>query len=732
MPPTTSSVSQTVSSITLTVSSGNPPTIISQQFDTSTLNMGANSIQITNPGILSRYAEPGLQHSHSLFLGYGGELSHVSTAAAVSDFVATPLILSNFGPSFNYAYVSGGVGTFTLQPPSCNNSSLTNFLYTSGNTSIATVGLKTGIVTLVGAGTTTVTASLPKEGGYTNAYVEASVTINPIAPTFSNGGVFTISSKNFGDAPFTPAYSTSNSLGAFTYTSSATSIATVHPTTGVVTNVAVGTAIIRATQAGAGNYTSAYAEASFEVTASPLMLDSNGVTIKYTRSSIPSVPFFIQASPRGTGMEWFAVVNNTSNSMITNYANNVLSGPGRTYFTYLGNVVPFNNIVTTLLTDASSLFNGASAFNQLITSWDTANVTTTYQMFQGAAAFNQPLNSWNTAKFNVMSNMFESATSFNQPLNSWNTSNVTNMFQIFGNATKFNQPLNSWNTANVLYMHNMFYNAAAFIQPLNSWNTANVINMNNMFQGATLFNQYIGAWNVAKVSPNPPTNFSTGSALSAANTPVLFISLASYRFDGNGNDSTINNNHLTNVNTVTFNTTNYKRGSAAASFNGSNYFQITNDGRFSPDNFTVALWIKPQPNTSYQAIASCRASSPWRGWMLYIGPSSAGSNLEIWSSTNGSIFTGQTSLFSNFGELNAWVHLAFTLNKSTSALIVYINGTVHRTITLGYTNNTTTSLRIGAGTNEQSALVQLANGTLMDDFRFYNKVLTASEVYTLL
>ena len=52
-----------------------------------------------------------------------------------------------------------------------------------------------------------------------------------------------------------------------------------------------------------------------------------------------------------------------------------------------------------------------------------------------------------------------------------------------------------------------------------------------------------------------------------------------------------NNNTLTNVNTVTFNTSDYKRGLGAASFNGSNYFEIANDGRFSPDNFTVALWI---------------------------------------------------------------------------------------------------------------------------------------------
>ena len=204
--------------------------------------------------------------------------------------------------------------------------------------------------------------------------------------------------------------------------------------------------------------------------------------------------------------------------------------------------------------------------------------------------------------------------------------------------------------------------------------------------------------------------------------------VAQYNFDSNGNDTSSNNNTLTNVNTVTFNTSNYKRGSGAALFNGTNYFEIANDGRFSPDNFTVALWINPKTINSYQSIASCRGSSPWRGWMIYIGPSEAGSNLEIWSSTDGSNFTGQTSLFSGFGTINTWVHLAFTLNKSSSALIVYINGTTVTTTTLGYTNNTTTNLRIGAGANEQLSLFHLVNGTLMDDFRFYNKVLSASEI----
>ena len=224
------------------------------------------------------------------------------------------------------------------------------------------------------------------------------------------------------------------------------------------------------------------------------------------------------------------------------------------------------------------------------------------------------------------------------------------------------------------------------------------------------------------------------SSTSPVVTDTFLVS--SYNFDSNPNDSSPNllnyTNTLTNVATVTYNTSDFMRGNASASFNGSNYFEVSNDGRFSPAIFTVACWIKPKTHsTSYQAIASCRASSPWSGWMLYIGPDNVGSSLEIWSSSNGSDFTGQTSLYNNFGRLNRWVHIAFTLIQNTSALIVYIDGVAVTTTTLGYTRNLSTNLRIGAGSNETTGQIQVVNGTLIDDFRIYNKVLTPAEIRIL-
>jgi hypothetical protein len=211
-------------------------------------------------------------------------------------------------------------------------------------------------------------------------------------------------------------------------------------------------------------------------------------------------------------------------------------------------------------------------------------------------------------------------------------------------------------------------------------------------------------------------------------SPPTLVLVANYSFDSDGNDASTNNNHLTNNNTVTFDTVNFRRGTGAALFDGSNYFQIANDGKFSPDNFTVACWIKPVSSAGdYQSIATCRTgfSPNLSGWMIYIHPDNS---LQFWTG-NGSSWSGpDIHLYSGFGNLNAWVHVAFTFTKSTGSLAVYINGTLTTTVSRTYVNNTINNLRIGAGATEQNAQFFLRNGTLLDDFRFYEGALSASQV----
>jgi surface protein len=268
-----------------------------------------------------------------------------------------------------------------------------------------------------------------------------------------------------GDAPFALTAPQSNSDGAFTYSSSHPSVATVSGST--VTIIGTGTTTITATQAATTTYGSNSITASLVVT--PPILSLSGVTIAYTGNAadVPTnAARFIQANPRGTGPEWFAVVKDGMTSAITAYANGI-----STPFIPSGQSVPvpFNNIVTTLITNINYMFMGV-------------------------------LN-------------------FNSPIDSWDTSNIVAMIRVFSEA-KFNQPIGSWNTANVTHMSGMFMYCSVFNQPIGSWNTANVTNMGSMFEYAYAFNQNISNWNVALVTIY--TIFRQNSALSDENTPSKF------------------------------------------------------------------------------------------------------------------------------------------------------------------------------------------------------------------
>jgi surface protein len=227
----------------------------------------------------------------------------------------------------------------------------------------------------------------------------------------------------------------------------------------------------------------------------PVVLDSNQVTYKFV-GSIPlesENPFFVTDANNVV----YAVMRDSQDSInkIRAYAQGT-SGASDPFTHSTAGVIPFNRIVTTLMTDMFDIFNAAVSFNSDISSWDTSGVINMTNMFINAEAFNSDISSWDTSGVTDMSAMFQGAKSFNSDINSWDTSNVTNMIAMFHIATAFNQPLDSWNTSNVT-------------------------NMDYMFNGATLFNQDISGWNVSSVTPKPPTAF-TGYALTAENSPIWF------------------------------------------------------------------------------------------------------------------------------------------------------------------------------------------------------------------
>jgi len=228
-----------------------------------------------------------------------------------------------------------------------------------------------------------------------------------------------------------------------------------------------------------------------------IILDANGVTLKYKDTSLPS-PYFMQASPRGT-LEWFAIVDDNTKSKITDYAKNINSG--RDYFTPTGEStpIPFDNIVTTLVTTMDGMFKSSTAFNQPIGSWDVSNVNRMDGMFEGANSFNQPIDSWDVSSVTDMRSMFNRAAVFNQSIGSWIVRYVTNMSSMFSGASSFNQPIGSWDVSDVTNMSSMFSGASSFNQPIGSWDVSNVTSATGLFDG-TDFNQDIISWNVERMT----------------------------------------------------------------------------------------------------------------------------------------------------------------------------------------------------------------------------------------
>ena len=164
----------------------------------------------------------------------------------------------------------------------------------------------------------------------------------------------------------------------------------------------------------------------------------------------------------------------------------------------------------------SSMFFQATNFNNggspSISGWTTSACTNMNVMFLAASNFNQPIGSWDVSNVQLMGGMFQAATNFNQDIGSWDVSNVQTMGNMFFQATNFNQPIGSWDVSNVQFMTQMFFQATNFNQPIGSWDVGSVISIGGMFNSATNFNQPIGSWDVGNVNNmfqmfNSATNF---------------------------------------------------------------------------------------------------------------------------------------------------------------------------------------------------------------------------------
>lgn len=180
--------------------------------------------------------------------GSGGSGAN-RTEAGPNSHVAIPTI------SFSNISKNYGDSSFYLVPTSDSDG---GFTFSSNNDTVATISGNT--VTIHNAGTVTITATLGATSRFAGSSATATLTVNTIAPTI----IPLISiSKVTTDPPFVLSDPTSNSAGAFTFTSTNPGVALISGRT--VTIAGPGTTTIISTQAASGNYKSGSGTTSLTV-----------------------------------------------------------------------------------------------------------------------------------------------------------------------------------------------------------------------------------------------------------------------------------------------------------------------------------------------------------------------------------------------------------------------------------------------------------------------------------
>ena len=173
-----------------------------------------------------------------------------------------------------------GNSPFIIVPPTSNSDGL--FSYTSSNTDVATIS--GNIVTIVGVGSSTITANQADTNNYNSASTTAVLNVSKGTPVL---GTFTVPAKAYGNSPFIIVPPTSNSDGSFSYTSSNTDVATINEN--IITIVGVGSSTITAIQAATNNYNSASTAAVLNVSKGTPVLGTFILPVKFVGDS----PFII-------------------------------------------------------------------------------------------------------------------------------------------------------------------------------------------------------------------------------------------------------------------------------------------------------------------------------------------------------------------------------------------------------------------------------------------------------
>lgn len=163
--------------------------------------------------------------------------------------------------------------------------------YTSSNTAVATIDASSGVITILGPGTSVIKASVPVSSTALAGSASQTLTIDkaPNAVTLPS-----IGTKYLITTPFTVTATSAAGVlgGAITYTSSNTTVATINPVSGLIIIAGTGVTNITATAAATADYNSGSATQALSVTKSTNTVTLPAISSVYTNAT----PFTVTAT----------------------------------------------------------------------------------------------------------------------------------------------------------------------------------------------------------------------------------------------------------------------------------------------------------------------------------------------------------------------------------------------------------------------------------------------------
>jgi sugar lactone lactonase YvrE len=307
--------------LTATASSGLAVTYTSS--DPTVATVSGNTVTILSSG------------STNITASQAGDASY----NAATDVVQVLSVKSNQTITFG-TLASKTFGDSPFDPGATASSGL-SVIYTSSNISVATVSGST--ITIVGAGSSDITASQTGNGTYNPAVnVVQTLVVDKENQTITFG---TLASATYHDSPITLGATASSNL-IVSYTSSDPSVAMVSGNT--VTIVGAGSADITATQNGSANFNAA-----------PPVIQT--LTVNKADQTIPTNPF----APATYGQPDIHLISTATSGLLITYSS---SDPS--VATVSGNIINIVGAGTTIITASqvgNNNYNPATSVGQLLT-----------------------------------------------------------------------------------------------------------------------------------------------------------------------------------------------------------------------------------------------------------------------------------------------------------------------------------------------------------------------------